>query len=159
MRALRQTKIISLPMCGCTLLLLLAAVSFVGIIWVTDYRQGIRWKSTTTPLPENEVQELCIKLDISVNEKPCSSTTVFADEFYPFILDQFEEGQASFSDVENLLAEYQWEYEIAGPLADGSYYFVVSYDLRGDRATALLFFFHEENEILFQTAKFYEGIN
>ena len=141
---------------GC--LLILGILLCAGVIWGTDYLQWRRWKNSTSPLPEEVRLDLCQKFIYPNHEPICSSSGTYAYEFYPFILNQFESGMTDYSEVEEVLGDYQWETDTDIPFA-GRYYFIVSYDLRGDRKSALLLFFYQDDEKLFDDAKFYEGVD
>ncbi len=142
---------------GC--LLLLGIFLCAGVIWGTDYLQWMRFMNSTSPLTAEVILDLCQKFIYPNHEPICSSSETYAYEFYPFMLNKFESGVTDYSEVEEVLGAYQWDTDTEGPLADGRYYFIVRYDLRGDRKSALALFFYEDDGKLIKSVKFYEGID
>lgn len=107
------------------------------------------WRSTTSPLSEEVLKDLCEKFSGQESTRLCTSREpIFAPHFFPIISDEFQVGRATYDEVQAKLGEYQkWK----GPvitLGSGEKYFEAWYDLKGDSRTAIIFYFSENGEVI-----------
>lgn len=117
-----------------------------------------RWRSHTSPLPQNIQIDLCNKLSLSPEDNLCKADDILAPQFYPSIQAIFQSGEVSYEEVDKLLENYYWKSEPLGQMSTGQEYYRVFYDLRGDKQYAIVFYFYE-NGLLYELQEFYEGID
>ena len=102
------------------------------------------YKLHTTPLLENVVEELCLKLDIMEFSEHCQNgVIVYAPELFGEIKTYFQNlphPDRTYNVVQDKLGNYLDYCE--NPYPDGSY--VCHYDLRGDNVYPILFFFDKK---------------
>lgn len=142
--------VVLLPIIGCVL--------FVGLMRLTNIIDVVMWKKSTSPLSTEVVLDVCQKLGILETESVCNSTNVYANELYPVVLENFQIGESSFSDVSLVLEEYEYDSSKGGPLGDGTFYFDVSYDLQGDRKSVIVLIFDQGTQLLNRKLTGYEGV-
>jgi hypothetical protein len=146
--------ILAVPLvCFCSIIIL---QNFV--LSLSSYQQSVAWRRSTSPLPEQVVKDLCNKLALPAEDQLCTSDDILARDFYPIIRKAFPPGETRYQDIQNVLEEYQSESEQLGRLADGQKYYRVSYDLRGDGTSAIIYYFYE-NGLSFRVQDYYEGID
>lgn len=106
------------------------------------------WKQQTSPLRPEVISDLCNKLDLTDDNPLCNgSSEVYAPEFFPTIRARFQLNKSTYDDVQSLFGSYQSKYEPPIALSTGEQYYRAWYDFRGDGATALIFFFDQEDRV------------
>jgi hypothetical protein len=107
------------------------------------------WRLQTTPLDQLTIAELCKIFSINSTDKLCNKTKpIYAPDFFDVIKYDLRSDTTTYKDVQAKLGKYQSKLEPLITLGDGSKYFVSEYDLRGDGATSIIFFFHEDGSIM-----------
>lgn len=121
------------------------------------FREGTEWRSETTPLSEEVVQDLCDKFSLQPSHDLCDQNgVVYAPAFFDAIDATFVPGISTYDEVQEILSNYQTKLEPPVTLADGTNYFVSHYDLKGDNITEVGFFFYGNGKlmkIIFRTGK------
>jgi len=128
------------------------------VLTLVSHQQTVAWRRSTSPLPEQVVEDLCNKMSLPPEDRLCTSDEIMAPDFYPIIRKTFPPGEATYEEIQTVLGDYLWEKEPLSPLGDGQKYYRVSYDLRGDRASTILYYFYE-NGLSFQVTEYFEGID
>jgi hypothetical protein len=99
----------------------------------------------TSPLEPSVVHDLCQKLDLPVDDPLCQSkAVVYAPDFFPAVRAEFKPGMATYEDVQEKLAVYQYKYGPLVTVADGTAYYRCWYDFKGDRVFPVVFVFTED---------------
>jgi hypothetical protein len=133
---------------GLLFLIILVQVVRFGIY---DYKDLTHWREKTSPLHEDVIQDICLKFIIPPNDSRCKSgSKVYAPDFFGDITRAFRAKNGIYStydEVQNKIGKYQFDYE--PPVTDGSgrTYFVVWYDLRGDRVFPIVMFFYGDGRL------------
>lgn len=113
------------------------------------------WKQQTSPLRPEVISDLCKKLDLSDDDPLClEGSEVYAPEFFPAIRSRFQLTKSTYDDVQSLLGDYQSKYEPPIALSTVEQYYRAWYDLRGDGATALIFFIDQDGRV-FRILEYY----
>jgi len=90
----------------------------------------------TTPLKAEVIRDICEKFEISDDDPRCiPGTKVYAPEFFADIkkyIRGLPEDKASIEEAQRLLGKYEIGREPITKLEDGTEYFRIFYDLRGD---------------------------
>lgn len=123
-------------------------VTLVLIWWSSPLKEN-DWKSKTSPLSREVIEDICSKFDVKKIKPACKSEKdVYAPDLFPMISDTLlSKKKLSYDDVQLLLSQYQVDYEPPVTLRSGDVYFVSWYDLQGDGQTALVFFFNGDGSI------------
>ncbi len=105
----------------------------------------------TTPLKAEVIQDVCEKFEISDDDPRCQPrATVYAPEFYADIktyIRGLPEKRANIEEVQRLMGKYEIDREPITKLEDGTEYFRVFYDLRGDLVYPIFIRFTGNGEI------------
>ena len=90
----------------------------------------------TTPLKSEVIRDICEKFEISDEDPRCiPGAKVYAPEFFADIkafIRSLPQEKANAEEVQRLLGEYEVYREPITRLNDGTEYFTITFDLRGD---------------------------
>ncbi|MBI9049673.1 MAG: hypothetical protein JEZ00_09655 [Anaerolineaceae bacterium] len=130
-------------------LLLCAFASFPEVY--KAIRTKLTWKEPTTPLPVEVIEDICSQFELGENDKRCKSDAiVYAPDFFEPIVDHFKmkDGKwSTYDEVQEKLDKYQVRIEPPSRRADGSEYYRVWYDLRGDGIYPIVMRFDSEDKL------------
>jgi hypothetical protein len=102
------------------------------------------YKMHTTPLSQNVVDDLCLKLEVKATSENCESgVVVYAPELFDEIKTHFinlPDQDKTYNIVQNKLGSYLVECEQPDP--DGDYR--CRYDLQGDKIYPVFFYFDKD---------------
>ena len=99
------------------------------------------WKKKTSPIPKDRLHEICVNLSVLDDPLCQNEKSVYAPDFFSIIAKKFDHSEITYQDVQTKIGKYQSELDDLITSKDGSTYFVAAYDLRGDGATSIAFFF------------------
>lgn len=106
----------------------------------------------TTPLKDEVIRDVCEKFEISDDDPRCKpGATVYAPEFFPDIktyIRALPEEKANAEYIDNLLGKYEL---YRGPITrqkDGTEYFTITYDLRGNHVHRIIIWVNKDNKII-----------
>ena len=101
----------------------------------------------TTPLPNDVVEDICLKFEIKSDDPRCLPGSVaYGPDFFPDIkemLRHLPREEATYQTVQDKLGNYLLMCE----QPDNEGYYACRYDLRGDEIYPILIFFTEANTI------------
>lgn len=109
------------------------------------------WKTETSPLLADVVNDLCSKLFLPRDPICSGNSDVYAQDFYSAISRNFDKEDTTYQYVQQSLGKYQIELEPIEYSNNGYTYFVSYYDLRGDGYSKIVFFFYgnyEDNHLM-----------
>jgi hypothetical protein len=136
----------------------LMCLCLVAVFAIGSARDFISWRETTSPLPPQIQTDLCTKFSLLPRERLCRSDNVLARDFYPIISKTFPLGQATYEEVDAILGSYELRRSDLKTWSDGQNFYWVSYDLRGDEAYRIVFYFYEDGE-MFRIQENYQGLD
>lgn len=149
--------ILSIPLilafCLITLPYCLMALTGATLL-LSDMQRSMTWKSKTSPLEVDVVQDLCQKFNLPENDHRCqANATVYARDFHLTIHDAFfsdTEKTVTYDDVESKLGEYKISCSENWPGSGNTEYFDCEYDLRGDRILRFTISFNAKDKTALQ---------
>jgi hypothetical protein len=98
----------------------------------------------TSPLGSSVVRDLCMNLDLPVDDPLCQSdAVVYAPDFFPAVRAEFRPGESTHDDVQSKLASYQYSCEPPVTLKDGTASYRCWCNFQGDRVFPIVFVFTE----------------
>lgn len=109
-----------------------------------------------TPLDPEVLSDLCQKLQIDLNADKCMpNAKTYTTDLRQEIRDAFPIGKATYEDVQNILAKYQYGFDY--PVRDGNGHEVTLswYDLVGNNYTRIRFDF--DNDFIVESIQFFSG--
>lgn len=134
-----------------SLLGLLLGLATGGLMLVNDLRNVATWRDKTTPLDTATTQQLCLAFNIPSTDSRCQAgAATYGPEFFKTIQRTFPvdgPNQATFDQVQAKLGKNEFKREPLVKVSDGTEYFVVRYDLRGDRVYPIVMFFYADGRL------------
>lgn len=120
---------------GLVIFFLLVGLPFLKMLG--EYNKENRdYTLHTTPLKVEVIRDICEKFEIPADDPRCMPrATVYAPEFYDDIkayIRSLPDEQANVVEVQRLLGKYEVDREPITKLQDGTEYYRIFYDLRGD---------------------------
>lgn len=141
-----------------TILVIVGLIAFVvgcilplkiAITWLSLPVNESDWRSRTSPLPQEVIEDICSNFDANSSYSYCKAEgNAYAPDLFPLIKDTYLSKESStYEDVQSFLGKYQVDFEPPVTLGSGDVYFVSWYDLRGDGVTAIVFSFNGNGDI------------
>jgi hypothetical protein len=124
--------------------IVLGFATALALTWA-EHQEVAERREQATPLEPEVVADLCRTFAATVNPLVCQpGNEVYAPDFFPAIKKTFEPGVSTYSNIYQMLGQY--EYLLSPPTTDanGITSFSSSYDLHGDRVTCISFLFTGE---------------
>jgi hypothetical protein len=122
-----------------------------AVIGLWDIPGKINWRSKTSPLDQDTVNDLCLKFELASNDRRCQpGQEVYAPDFFRVIRDTFQpkSGEwATYSEVQQKLEAYQFKFDPPVTTGQGMTYFRAHYDLRGDQVYPIGMFFYSDGRL------------
>lgn len=129
----------------------IVALAIVLVPMYGTYRDVTSYHNRTSPLAEDTVKDLCSKLNLLISDPRCSANrSVYAPEFFDDIIMRLKPADGrvvTINEVEELLGEYEYKREPNATFSDGSEYYVVYYDLQGDRVFPIVVGFFADGRL------------
>lgn len=135
---------------------LIGGVLYVGISLVQKTlaynKEKADFTRNTSPLATVVIQDMCSKFAIPEADARCQpGATVYAVEFFDDIKTYFRglpKERATVDEVERLLGPYQIYREPITRRSDGTGYYYISYDLKGDQVHRINCKFDEDGSLV-----------
>jgi hypothetical protein len=122
-----------------------------ALIGLWDVPAKLNWKEKTTPLDPAVVKDLCATFSLPSEDPKCKpNSVVYAPDFFGVVRETFAPSDgvwATYDQVQEKIGKYQYHYELPITTGDGFTYFVVGYDLQGDRVYPIAMFFYEDGRL------------
>ncbi len=152
---MKIAKIISIAFGVLILVLLMGFICLPGIIGafigLSDIPDMLNWKSHTSPLSQDVIDDLCLQFNLSANDPRCQTgARVYAPDFFSVIRATFQPKNgpwATYEEVQKRLGKYQFLYEPPVTTGNGFTCFVAHYDLRGDQVFPIIMFFYADGKL------------
>lgn len=137
------------------LVLVIVCYSLILIPFVKQVNERDRiaadYTTKTTPLKADVVQDICKKLELSLQDKRCEpGVTVYAPEFFDDIksyLHNLPDDKSNSEEVDKILGPYKFACDPPTPSLNSGKPFRCLYDLRGDEIAIIGVYFNKNGTI------------